>query len=194
MCLGCLIVSDNGQNILEESLSQTSLQLNMNSTDLNKSLLISSFFSFSAIPMVNAKANIPELIQKDQLKISVEELLSSVDEILPDPIESDLRILLCFMCGGEMNEIEQFFSQLSSRFTLIGNTYSGNSSFIIKTFLHRTTRKVISQIFPRLHFLSLQIEFIPVSFHSLFSLNLMDYDGFLLFYDRDRKAALNTMT
>lgn len=87
----------------------------------------------------------------EQLKISLEELLSSIDEILPDSISSDLRILLCFMCGGEMNEIEQFFSQLSSRFTLIVNHYSGNSSFIIKTFLHQSTRKVI-----RINSLSLQ--------------------------------------
>lgn len=39
-----------------------------------------------------------------------------------------------------------------------------------------------------------KIEFVPVSFHSLFAVNLTDYDGFILFYDRDRKAALNTMT
>lgn len=65
-----------------------------------------------------------------------------MEENLANAIQSDLRILLCFMCGGESNEIEQFFAQLSSRFTLIGNQYSGYSSFIIKTFLQRSTRKV----------------------------------------------------
>ena len=128
-------------------------------------LIISSHSSFLLslldIPIVNAKSNIPELISMEQLKISLEELLSSIDEILPDSIPSDLRILLCFMCGGEMNEIEQFFSQLSSRFTLIVNNYSGNSSFIIKTFLRRSTRKVI-----RTNFLPLKLQIFPFRLNS----------------------------
>jgi hypothetical protein len=42
--------------------------------------------------------------------------------------------------------------------------------------------------------LNRKIEFIPVSFHSLFAVKLIEFDGFILFYDRDRKAAANTMT
>lgn len=98
-----------------------------------------------AIPIVKAKTNIPDRLTIEQLKPSVDELVSSMEENLPNAIQSDLRILLCFMCGGESNEIEQFFAQLSSRFTLIANQYAGNSSFIIKTFLQRSTRKVISE-------------------------------------------------
>lgn len=53
------------------------------------------------------------------------------------------------------------------------------SSFLINAFIDRSNRK---------------IELIPVSFHSLFAVKLTDFDGFILFYDRDRKAAVNTMT
>jgi len=80
------------------------------------------------------------------------------------------------MCGGEKNDVEIFFSQLSSYFSVM---VTNESTFIINTFLNRSNRKV---------------ELIPVSFHSLFAVKLNDFDGFILFYDRNRKAAVNTMT
>jgi hypothetical protein len=43
------------------------------------------------------------------------------------------------MCGGDKNDIEIFFSQLSSRFSLM---VTNQSSFIINTFLNRSNRKV----------------------------------------------------
>ena len=99
------------------------------------------------------------------------------------------------MCGGENNDIETFFSQLSARFSLMVTAQNGDSSFIINAFLGRTNRKVIwIFFFLRIIFSFSKIEFIPVSFHSLFSIKLIDFDGFILFYDRDRKAAVNTMT
>ncbi len=113
----------------------------------------------------------------DQLKSSVEHLISNENFI---PIKTQrsahLRILLCFMCGGDKNDVEIFFSQLSSRFSLM---LTNQSSFLINTFIGRSNRK---------------IELIPISFHSLFAVKLTDFDGFILFYDQDRKAAANTMT
>ncbi|CAF3432927.1 unnamed protein product, partial [Rotaria sp. Silwood2] len=79
------------------------------------------------------------------------------------------------MCGGETNDVQILCSQLFSRFSFMINN---QSSFVINTFLDQSNRK---------------IEFIPVSFHSLFAIKLTDFDGFILFYDRDRKAAFNTM-
>jgi hypothetical protein len=76
----------------------------------------------------------------DQLKSSLEHLLSN-GEIIPNKTQKSihLRILLCFMCGGDKNDVEIFFSQLSSRFSMIVNN---QSSFIINTFLNRSNRKV----------------------------------------------------
>lgn len=80
------------------------------------------------------------------------------------------------MCGGEKNDVEIFFSQLSSRFSLM---VTNQSSFTVNVLIDRSNRKV---------------ELIPVSFHSLFAVKFTDFDGFILFYDRDRKAAVNTIT
>ena len=131
----------------------------------------------------------------EQLKLSLDELLST-EETLPNKKQFDLRILLCFMCGGENNEVEMFFSQLSSRFSVLVTNQSGDLAFIVNTFLGRSNRKVKFQSIESfsLIFLFAKIEFIPVSFHSLFSVQLSDFDGFILFYDRERKAAMNTMT
>jgi hypothetical protein len=82
----------------------------------------------------NSNQNIPN----EQIRLSIEQLLSD-EEIIPKKNQFDLRILLCFMCGGENNDIEMFFSQLSSRFSLMVI----NQSFIINTFLGRSNRKVI---------------------------------------------------
>ncbi|CAF4685013.1 unnamed protein product, partial [Rotaria sp. Silwood2] len=114
-------------------------------------------------------------IPSDIIKSSLEHLLSYEESLnkLQKPIY--LRILLCFMCGGETNDVQILCSQLFSRFSFMINN---QSSFVINTFLDQSNRK---------------IEFIPVSFHSLFAIKLTDFDGFILFYDRDRKAAFNTM-
>lgn len=108
----------------------------------------------------------------------------------------DLRILLVFMCGGETNDVETFFSHLSSNFPLKITNERGETSFIVQTLLNRSNRQVKSFEKSLFFFESffVQIELIPVSFHSLFSLKFNEFDGFILFYDRDRKAALNTMT
>ncbi len=95
-------------------------------------------FLFLAIPIVD---NIGNELPIEQLRLSIEQLLS-MEEILPNKKQFDLRILLCFMCGGENNDIENFFSQLSSRFSLMVTNQSGDSSFIINTFLGRSNRKV----------------------------------------------------
>jgi hypothetical protein len=83
----------------------------------------------------NSISNIPN----DQLRSSLEKFLSNGE--FPTKIQKtiNLRILLCFMCGGDKNDIESFFSQLSSRFSLI---ITNQSSFMINTFLDRSNRKV----------------------------------------------------
>jgi hypothetical protein len=90
----------------------------------------------------NSNNNIPNEITIEQLRLSLEEILS-MEEIIPNKNQFDLRILLCFMCGGDNNDIEIFFSQLSSRFSLLITNQSGDSSFVINAFLGRTNRKVI---------------------------------------------------
>ncbi len=47
------------------------------------------------------------------------------------------------MCGGDKNDVEIFFAQLSSRFSL---TATNQASFIINTFLGQSNRKVIKRI------------------------------------------------
>lgn len=44
------------------------------------------------------------------------------------------------MCGGETNDVEIFFSQLSSRFSLVVNN---QPSFLMKAYIGRSHRKVI---------------------------------------------------
>ncbi|CAF2393123.1 unnamed protein product [Rotaria sp. Silwood2] len=166
---GCLIVSPAGREILEEFISQKRFPLSINT-----------------IPIVNlnfpipndSTNNIPNEITIEQLRSSLEQLLSN-EKIVSNKNQFDLRILICFMCGGENNDVEKFFSQLSSRFSLMVTNQYGELSFIINAFLGRSNRK---------------IQFIPVSFHSLFTIKLIDFDGFILFYDQDRKAAMNTIT
>ncbi len=80
--------------------------------------------------------NIPNELTIEQFRLSFEQL---EEILLPNKNQFDLRILLCFMCGGgENNDIENFFSQLSARFSLMIT----NSSFIINTFIGRSNRKV----------------------------------------------------
>ncbi len=78
---------------------------------------------------------IPNELTIEQFRLSFEQL---EEILLPNKNQFDLRILLCFMCGGENNDIENFFSQLSARFSLMIT----NSSFIINTFIGRSNRKV----------------------------------------------------
>ncbi|CAF3809984.1 unnamed protein product [Adineta steineri] len=161
---GCLIVSPTGRELLQTFLTQKKFSINIDT-----------------IPMVNlisATSDHSNEIPIEQLRLSLEQLSNS-KETFSNKKRSDLRILLCFMCGGNNNDIEIFFSQLASRFSLVTTNQYGDLSFIINAFLGRSNRKV---------------EFIPISFHSLFSVKLIDFDGFILFYDRDRKAAVSTMT
>ncbi|CAF0785219.1 unnamed protein product [Rotaria sordida] len=166
---GCLIVSLTGQEILEEFISQKRFPINIDTIPI--------VHLNSQIPN-DSNNNIPHEITIEQLRSSLEQLLSN-EKNVPNKNQFDLRILLCFMCGGENNDVENFFSQLSSRFSLMVTNQHGELSFIINAFLGRSNRK---------------IQFIPVSFHSVFTIKLIDFDGFILFYDQDRKAAVNTMT
>jgi len=90
---------------------------------------------------VNLNSQFSDNIPNEQLRLSFEQILSN-QEIIPNKKQFDLRILLCFMCGGENNDIEIFFSQLSSRFSVLVTNQYGDSSFIINTFLGRSNRKV----------------------------------------------------
>ncbi|UJR10556.1 hypothetical protein I4U23_014756 [Adineta vaga] len=128
------------------------------------------------IPIVNLYAQFEaNTVSSESLRSSIEQFLSNDESTTKTSESKHLRILLCFMCGSDKNDVETFFSQLSSRFSL---TITNQSTFMINTFLGRSNRK---------------IELVPVSFHSLFAMALTEFDGFILFYDRDRKAALNTM-
>ena len=103
------------------------------------------------------------------------------------------------MCGGESNHVESFFAQLASRFPLTLINQHEETSFIVNAYVGRTNRKVCPpsarlSFTHAAHVAPFQIEFIPVSFHSYFAMNLDEFDGFILFHDRDRKAAINTMT
>ncbi|CAF4603583.1 unnamed protein product [Rotaria sp. Silwood1] len=166
---GCLIVSPTGREILEEFISQKRFPINI-----------------KTIPIVNlgfqllndSTQNIPNEITIEQLRSSLEQLLSN-EKIVSTKNQFDLRIVICFMCGGENNDVEKFFSQLSSRFSLMVTNQYGELSFVVNAFIGRSNRK---------------IQFIPVSFHLIFTIKLIDFDGFILFYDQDRKAAMNTMT
>jgi len=121
----------------------------------------------------HSSENIPPT---ERLRCALENLFSSIETFRSTNIPIDLKLLLVFMCGGEKNHVETFLTHLSQRFSLIGN---GQSSFIINIPIGRTQRKV---------------EFVCVSFHSIFAWKLDEFDGFCLFYDRDRKAAVKTMT
>ncbi|CAF0947926.1 unnamed protein product [Adineta ricciae] len=156
---GCLFVSATAQKLLRDIVVQKKLHLN---TD--------------HMPIVNLYAQFEaKSISSEQLRSAVEQFLSTDGYTSQTAESKHLRILLCFMCGSEKNDVETFFSQLSSRFSLM---ISNQSTFLFHTLLGRSNRK---------------IELVPVSFHSLFAMTLTEFDGFILFYDRDRKAALNTM-
>ncbi len=90
---------------------------------------------------MNLNSQYSDNIPNEQLRLSFEQILSN-QEIIPNKKQFDLRILLCFMCGGENNDIEIFFSQLSSRFSLLVTNEYGDSSFIINAFIGRSNRKV----------------------------------------------------
>lgn len=144
------------------------------------------------IPVVTLDGNAISNLSVDQLRALLEPLSAQEDLVRTKIIKSaHVRILLCFMCGGEKNDVEIFFAQLSSRFSLI---VTNQSSLTIHTFIDRSNRKV-KEFFSIDRFaMFFQIEFIPVSFHSLFTVKLTDFDGFILFYDQDRKAAMNTIS
>jgi hypothetical protein len=62
--------------------------------------------------------------------------------VTTDANHKDLKVLIGFMCGGDSNDVELFFNQLASRFTLTVTNQSGETSFILDTFLGRHNRKV----------------------------------------------------
>lgn len=105
--------------------------------------IINSLFVclFLAIPIVKINSQLSDNIPIDRLRLLNEQIIS-LEELNSIKNSSDLRILLCFMCGGESNDVEIFFSQLSSRFSIYGD-----SSFVINTFIGRSNRKVILEIF-----------------------------------------------
>lgn len=77
---------------------------------------------------------------------SIDQIQSSIEHLLPhreplNEIENSihLRILLCFMCGGETNDVEIFFSQLSSHFPLM---LYNQVNFAMNAVLGRSNRKV----------------------------------------------------
>ncbi|CAF1123406.1 unnamed protein product [Adineta ricciae] len=165
----CLIVSSTGQKILEDYVSHKKISLDIDTIPIVK---------LNSQTSDRSDSNIPDSYSIKQLRLSLEQVFSN-EEKFSKKSSTDLRILLCFMCGGETNDIEIFFSQLATRFSLVTTNQHGDTSFIITTSLDHDNRK---------------IEFIPISFHALFAMKLTDFDGFILFYDRDRKAAVNTMT
>ncbi|CAF1029352.1 unnamed protein product [Rotaria magnacalcarata] len=159
---GYVFVSSNSREILQNFISEKKIHLNIDhiqTVDLHSQI---DGNSISSIPIDIIKTSLKHLLSKEESQNN-----------LQTPVH--LRILLCFMCGSETNDVKIFCSHLSSRCSLMINN---QSSFMINTFLGRSNRK---------------IEFIPVSFHSLFAMKLINFDGFILFYDRDRKGALNTM-
>lgn len=83
----------------------------------------------------NSISNIPI----GSIRKSLEHFLTTEDSLNKTQKSLHLRILLCFMCGGETNDVKTFCSQLSSRFSFINND---QPSFMINTFLGRSNRKV----------------------------------------------------
>ena len=125
---GCLIVSRNGRELLEANFP-----LNLNSKSSN-SMSIRTEILCLVIPFV-------EIETDSTPNIPLEQLLNEIDKI-PVKTSFDLRILLCFMCGGDSNDIETFFSQLAARFSLMVTNEYGNASFIFNTFIGQMNRKV----------------------------------------------------
>lgn len=92
------------------------------------------------IPVVTLDGNAISNLSVDQLRALLEPLSAQEDLVRTKIIKSaHVRILLCFMCGGEKNDVEIFFAQLSSRFSLI---VTNQSSLTIHTFIDRSNRKV----------------------------------------------------
>lgn len=80
-------------------------------------------------------------IVHEKIKSSLEQILFQ-QETLFNSQQSDLRILLCFMCGSDIDDVNLFFTHLGSRFALIVSNESGETSFIFNTLVGRTNRKV----------------------------------------------------
>ena len=116
---GCLLLNENAQELLSQKRFQVNLEL-LPTVSLNEQTLVD--------------------MTTDQLRSTVEKLFSN-DEILTNKSSkpNQLRILIVFMCGSERNDVEVFFSQLSTRFSL---TVANQSTFIINAFLSRANRKV----------------------------------------------------
>ncbi|CAF1209350.1 unnamed protein product, partial [Didymodactylos carnosus] len=123
----------------------------------------------------------------DQLKTCIETLLTyqkpPTSKINNHSIKKenkvDLKILFCLMCGANDAEnisilVEKILERL--KINTCSKVYS--NSFVIETFLGKIRRK---------------IEFVFTSFHSVFSVKLNKFDGFILLYNSDRCAASNTI-
>ncbi len=137
---GLIFLSLNAQQILQDFISQNKIRLNI---DRKYPIILTmnlKIISNLVIPTVNLDGNSMMNIPTDQLKSSIE-ALSSNGECIPNKTQKSihLRLLLCFMCGGEKNDVEIFFSQLSSRFSLM---ITDQSSFLINAFIDRSNRKV----------------------------------------------------
>ena len=141
---GCIFVSSNAQQIFEDFMSRKRIHININGIyKLKVQKQIKTILINLDIPVLNLysqfDSNSISNIPNDQLRSSLEEFLSNSEFPNKAPKSINLRILLCFMCGGDKNDIESFFSQLSSRFSLI---ITHQSSFMINTFLDQSNRKV----------------------------------------------------
>jgi hypothetical protein len=118
------------------------------------------FYSL-VIPIINLDGDNILNIPIDQLRSSFESILSNENLKNPKSVHH-LRILLCFMCGGDKNDVEIFFSQLSSRFSV---TLTNQSSFLINLFIGRLNRKVKKMKF---YFSNSFISFVLDRIHSRF--------------------------
>lgn len=78
-------------------------------------------------------------ICQERLRISLDRLVLAGESLIKKKLSIDLRILVCFMCGGEKNDVEILIDHLASRFTL---NCVNQSSFLINVVVGRANRKV----------------------------------------------------
>ena len=87
----------------------------------------------------DSTTNIPNEMTIERVRSFVEQLLFNADSAKKRSKLSDLRLLVCFMCGGASNDIEIFVLQLAARFVL---TVLNSSSVMINVVLEQSRRKV----------------------------------------------------
>lgn len=136
---GCIYLSSNVRENLQDLVSSKKIHLNFEGNFIGKGN-DDDHLMVLVIPVITLDENIISDLSLDQLRTLLEPLSAHEDFIRMKMVKSaHVRILLCFMCGGEKNDVEIFFAQLSSRFSVI---VTNQSSFIVNTFIDRSNRKV----------------------------------------------------